>query len=208
MMRMIGLTGSFGSGKSTIASMLQEAGIPVVDADELAREVVKPGSKGLSQIKKRFGEEIIHADGTLNRKALSRVVFSDPQALADLEAITHPLIASLMRERFATLEQEGHSEAVYMAPLIFEKKLESLFDATILVIASDAQQLERATKRDGLSEEQARARLESQLSTAEKLAKTVHVIDNSGSLSQSAAQLARIWRILTGKTIDFAQKMP
>lgn len=203
-MKRIGLTGGIASGKSLIVDMLRRQGIPVIDADELSRDVAVPGSKGLSAILARFGPQYALSDGTLDRKKLGALIFQDEAARRDLEAITHPLIGQVMAERFAALESAGHAACVYCAPLMFEKKLEVLFDAVILVYCDEPIQVARLQKRDGLTADQAQARIASQMPLAEKLAKTPYHINNSQTQSETARQLSDVWHKLTSETRQFS----
>src|SRR5690606_28062270 len=145
-----GLTGGIGSGKSTVAAHFAKRGVPIVDADELAREVVRPGAPALEEIVQTFGREVLAADGALDRRALAERVFTDEAARKRLEAITHPRIAALARERFAQLEAEGHTLACYVVPLLFERGLEDTYRPVVTVVASERAQIERAAARDAV----------------------------------------------------------
>ncbi len=202
-MKLIGLTGGIASGKSAVSRMLREAGVPVVDADVLAREAVAPGTEALRAIAARFGARVIGADGTLDRKALGAVVFADPAARADLNAIVHPAVAALAAERLAELRAAGAPVAVYEVPLLFESGLEGAMDATILVAASEDAQLRRMASRDGLDEEAARARIAAQLPLAEKRLRATAVVENDGTLAELAARLGAAWREATGEARTF-----
>src|SRR5690606_30757804 len=187
-----GLTGGIGSGKSTVASHFAKRGVPIVDADELAREVVRPGTPGLDAIVRAFGADVLTADGALDRRALAERVFADEAARKRLEAITHPRIAALARERFARLEAEGHTLACYVVPLLFERGLEDTLRPVVTVVASEDAQLERAAARDAVSREHVAARLRAQLPLEEKARRSDFVIDNSGSLASAFAQADRV----------------
>jgi dephospho-CoA kinase len=192
-MRIIGLTGGIASGKSTVGRMLRARGVAVVDADELAREAVAPGTPALTRIVARFGPQVLNADGGLDRKALGAIVFSDDTARRDLNAITHPEIARLAAERFSALADAGREVAVYEVPLLFENHLDGMMDATVLVACSDARQLSRVMARDGLDEAQARARIAAQMPLSEKRARATVVIDNDGDLPALEAALDTAW---------------
>ena len=200
-MRLIGLTGGIASGKSTVARLLERLGASVVDADLLAREVVEPGEEALKAIAHRFGEEVLNSDGTLNRARLGEMVFSDPTARRDLEAITHPAIRKKADERIARLESAGVETAFYMAPLLFEVGLAPRFPEIWVVYVSPETQLERLMSRDGLERAAALARISSQMPMEQKKALGQVVVDNSGSKEELEAQVKRLWReeILKGK---------
>lgn len=188
-LRVFGLTGGIGSGKSSVAALLRDRGVPVVDADELAREAVAAGSPGLLQVVAAFGPEVLGPDGELDRKRLGQLVFGDPEARKRLNAITHPIVRGLSQERFAALERAGVVLAGYDVPLLFEVGLEQVLRPVVVVAASEATQLARVMARDGLSEADVRARLAAQLPLAEKRARADHVLDNDGSLEDLARQV-------------------
>jgi len=191
--RIIGLTGGIASGKSTVSAMFRELGAALVDADVLAREVVAPGTEGLEAICNRFGPELVSADGGLDRKKLAQLVFSDEQARADLGRITHPRIAALSQERIAELASTGADPVLYDAALIVENKLHKAFFGLIVVAIPVEVQRARLMVRDEISEAEADARIQSQMPLAEKVAEATWVIDNSGSLSQTRAQVTALW---------------
>ena len=196
--RVIGLTGGIASGKSTVAAMLRELGAPVVDADELARRVVEPGSAGLAAIVERFGPEVLDAAGALDRKQLGARVFADPEARAALNAITHPRIAELSQREIARHAAAGAPVVIYEAALIVENELHRGLDGLIVVSVPAEVQLERLMARDGLGEDEARARLAAQLPLADKVAVADQVIDNAGTVEETRAQVARVWEAIRG----------
>jgi dephospho-CoA kinase len=199
MLRVFGLTGGIGSGKSTVAALLRERGVPVVDADELAREALAPDSPGLAAVIAAFGPGVLAPDGTLDRKRLGALVFSDPEARKRLNGITHPIVRRLSQERFAALEALGVGLAGYDVPLLFEVGLDQTLRPVVVVAASEATQLERILQRGGLSRDDARARIAAQLPLAEKRARADHVIDNDGSRAELAAQVdALVERLRAG----------
>lgn len=200
-MQLIGLTGGIASGKSTISRWLREAGIPVVDADELAREVVAPGTPGLQSVVRHFGEGILTPEGCLDRAALGALVFDDEVARLALNRIVHPRIAELARERLDTLARAGHTVVVYEAPLLFENRLEDSMDATILVAVPEEIQIQRLMVRDGLEHSAAQARVQAQMPLREKRARATRVIDNAGDLADTAAQLVNTWLAVTGQRL-------
>ncbi len=200
-MKLIGLTGGIASGKSAVGRMLARAGVPVIDADQLARDAVAPGTQGLADVVARFGAGVLAPDGTLDRKKLGAIVFADDDARRDLNAITHPRVAVLALERLDALRQAGAPVAVYEVPLLFENGLETMMDATLLVAAPIEVQLRRMRERDGLDDAAARARIAAQMPLDDKRRRATAVIDNAGALTDTEAQLRDAWRALTGTTL-------
>ncbi|NOY94149.1 MAG: dephospho-CoA kinase [Deltaproteobacteria bacterium] len=196
-MTVVGLTGGIACGKSTVASFFAALGVPVVDADALAREVVAPGTPGLEEIVARFGSEVLDAEGELNRAALGEIVFADAEARRALEAITHPRIAALGQRRLATLAAENHSYALYEAALLVEKGLHRAFGALVVVATSPATQIERLMARDGLSRAAAQSRVDAQLPMTEKVELADFVIQNDGDREQTRAEVALTHRALS-----------
>jgi dephospho-CoA kinase len=192
----VGLTGGIAAGKSTVASMFHELGAPVLDADNLAREVTARGSETLRRIAKELGEQILDRAGELDRKALGRLVFSDPGARARLEAIVHPVIAGAARERIEELARDGHSVVIYEAALLVETNRHREMDRLVVVTAGDAARIARLMARDGLDRAQAEARLAAQLPQRQKAELADYVIDNSGPLAQTRARAESVWRAL------------
>ena len=197
-MRIIGLTGGIASGKSTVSGMLRELGAQVLDADLLAREVVAPGSPGLAEVAARF-PGVLRSDGTLDRALLGERIFGHPGERAALEAITHPRIRQAFLERTWALQEAGATEVVYDAALLIENRLHVGMDAVIVVWVPRDLQRARLMARDGLDEPQAEARLAAQLPLDGKRAEATHVVDNSGTLEQTRAQVARIWEDVRGR---------
>ena len=189
-MKVWGLTGNIGSGKSTVARLLAAHGIPVVDADQVAREVVEPGRPALREIAARWPEAV--KAGVLDRKALAARVFADDAERKALNAIVHPRIAGAVAERLSALAGQGKRLAIYEAALIVENGLQQGLDGLIVVTAPLDAQLARLRMRDGMTEEEARARIASQLPAAEKLEHATHVIDNAGTESDLDAQVRRL----------------
>jgi dephospho-CoA kinase len=187
-LKVFGLTGGIGSGKSTVAQLFAARGVPVVDADALAREVVVPGAPANADIAAAWPEAIA-ADGTIDRKRLGDIVFKDATARARLEAILHPRIAAAAAARLAALAAEGHRLALYEATLLVESGRWREFDGLIVVTASNETQIARAMARDQLSRSQAEARLRAQLPTGDKVRVATHVIDNDGSRAATEAQV-------------------
>jgi len=190
-MYLIGLTGGIASGKSVVAARLAERGAVVVDADKLAREVVEPGTPALAAIADRFGADVIAADGSLNRPALGAVIFTDPEARLALNAITHPAVWKRARELFAEAESaDPDAVVVYDVPLLAEAAADRpiTFDLVVVVDASAETRLKRLVELRGLSEDEARHRISSQASDAERLALADVVIASDGSLAETLAQ--------------------
>lgn len=190
----LGLTGNIASGKSTVAAMLADRGARVVDADELAREAVQPGSDALSQIVAHFGAGVLHADGSLNRAALRAIVFHDAAARDALNRIVHPVVGALRAERARAAEADGVRVLVDDIPLLYESGLEGQFDAVLFVDAPEAVRLTRLMQARGLSEGDARAMMASQGDPAAKRARATWVVDNGGTREALSAQVAAVWR--------------
>jgi dephospho-CoA kinase len=178
----IGLTGGIASGKSTVAARLRAHGVPVIDADQVAREVVERGEAALDAIVRRFGAGVLRPDGALDRKALGGIVFAAPAALADLNAITHPAIMSRVAVHARALAQQGHGWAVYEAALILEHELSPHLSQLIAVICEPETQVTRIMARDHLSEAEARLRLAAQTDNATRVARADVILRNDGSL--------------------------
>ena len=188
----IGLTGGIACGKSTVAGFFGELGVPVVDADQLAREVVAPGSPGLAQIVESFGAEMLAADGSLDRKKMGAVVFADNGARRQLEAITHPRIAQLGLARLQEARRNhGRSLRALRGGAAGRGRHAPGVRRARRGFRAPRVQLERLMARDGSTREQAQARIDSQLPVAEKVAVADHVIDNGGTLDQTREQVAR-----------------
>ena len=196
-MKRIGLTGGIGSGKSTVSAMLKELGAPIIDADLLAREVVEPGRPALAEIAQRF-PFAISDDGRLDRKKLGEWVFSRPEERLALNQIVHPRIQEEVLRRMEALEAEGRRALIYDAPLLIENQLHKAMDAVILVAAPPEVQIARLIARDGMTREQAQARIAAQLPLEEKRKHATHVVDNAGDLQRTRAQVEQIWRSLAG----------
>lgn len=189
----VGLTGGLASGKSTVAAMLARKGAVVIDADELSRVVVEPGQPALEEIVARFGAEYVDEEGRLRRQALGRLVFADPEARRDLEAIVHPRIREEMRQRLA--QAPPHSVVVLDVPLLFETgRLLPWVDVTVLVYADRETQRRRLMARDGCSVEEAERRLASQWPLARKLGLADWVIYNQADLAALARQVDDLWQ--------------
>ncbi len=182
-MHLFGLTGGIASGKSAVAARVRRRGIPVIDADELARDAVAKGSAGLAEIVKTFGEEVLAADGTLDRKKLAAVVFTDDAKRKALNGIVHPIVTMLTFKRSAELRDEGKPLACYEAALIVENGVADAFRPLVVVSAPEATQVTRACARDAAAEAEVRARIRAQMPLAAKVKAADFVIENTGSLA-------------------------
>jgi dephospho-CoA kinase len=183
-----GLTGGIACGKSTVAGFLRIRHLPVIDADEVAREVVSPGSEGLADIVAVFGPEVLDASGCLDRGKMGTLVFGDDKARAKLEAITHPLIRQQTQRRAHALADQGHPTAAYEAALLVENGLADAFRPLVVVVVDPATQIARLVARNGLTQEQARARVAAQMPLREKASLADHVIDTGVSLDEVRAR--------------------
>jgi dephospho-CoA kinase len=180
-MHLFGLTGGIASGKSTVAARLRERGVPVIDADQLARDAVAKGSSGLASVVAKFGEDMLAADGTLDRKKLAAEVFTDDTKRKALNAIVHPIVTMLTFKRGAELRDEGHELACYEAALIVENGVADAFRPLVVVSAPEEVQIERACARDAAAEREIRARIRAQMPLAEKVKVADFVVENTGS---------------------------
>lgn len=191
----IGLTGGIASGKSTVSGLLAQLGALLIDADQIAREVVLPGSPAWLEIKQTFGDDVIAEDGSLDRKKLGSLVFRDRDLRRKLEAITHPRIRSRMKERMYELN-EAHPEKLIVVdiPLLYESQLQSWFEEVLLVYVPESVQLARLMQRDQLTEAEAAARLQAQMPIEEKRQLADWIINNSGTREQTKEQVLEFWR--------------
>ncbi|MEU7833070.1 dephospho-CoA kinase [Nonomuraea sp. NPDC049129] len=187
----IGLTGGIGSGKSEVSKRLAARGAVVIDADKIAREVVEPGTPGLARVVAVFGDEVLHPDGSLNREKLGAIVFADPDKLATLNGIVHPLVG----ERVADLQRQTADDAimVYDVPLLAENRLAPMYDVVIVVDAADEVRIARLAEHRGMPEHDAKARIAAQATRQDRLAIADIVIDNEGDLDDLEARVAQVW---------------
>ena len=188
----IGLTGSIASGKSTVSLMLKESGYPIVDADLVARQVVEPGSETLEKIREAFGDEIILPDGSLDRKKVGDLIFSDPASRKRLNDIIHPAIRQEMLRQRAAYVAEGQKVVIMDIPLLFESKLQHFVDKILVVSVTEENQLKRLMERNELAEGEALARISSQLPMSVKEEGADAVIYNNGTIEETKWQLNRI----------------
>jgi dephospho-CoA kinase len=191
-MLVIGLTGGIGSGKSTVADALAARGAGVIDTDRIARELTEPGDPSLARIAATFGAEVIHEDGRLDRDALRRLVFDDPDARRRLEGILHPRIKDRMLERLAVLDAPY---AVLVIPLLFETNQQNLVDRTLVVDVPEPIQIERVRRRSGLADADILRIIASQIERTERLARADDIIDNGNDLPALLAQVEQIHRL-------------
>lgn len=199
-MRIIGLTGGIAAGKSTVSRRWAEHGGIVVDADRLARDAVAAGSPGLAQVAERFGPSVITADGSLDRAALGAIVFSDPAARKDLEAITHPEVWRLAQRAFDAAEAaDPDATVVYDVPLLAEARGSRpiRFDAVVVVDAPASQRIERLVEHRGMARDDAERRVAAQASDADRLALADHVVDATGTLEQTLRSADEVWSRIT-----------
>jgi dephospho-CoA kinase len=185
----VGLTGGIASGKSTAAKFFGALGIPIIDTDQLARDVVEPGQPPLERLVERFGPSILTTDGHLDRPALRNIVFSDPKARADLEALTHPAIGVAVEARSA---EAGGPYQILVIPLLVEKSLGSQLDRVLVVDCDEELQIRRLQARDGSTLEQARAILNAQASRSTRLKAAHDVIKNDGDMSAVRDQVEKL----------------
>lgn len=198
----VGLTGGIGSGKSAVAALLVERGAVLVDADVLARDVVAPGGPAYQPLLDRFGPGILTADGIVDRPALAALVFGDPVALADLNAITHPAIGIAMIERRHALATRT-SVVVFAVPLLTELHREMIgLDAVVVVDCPVEVALERLVELRGMDRVDAEARIAAQVSREERLRGADFVIDNSSSQAHLSTEVERLWNWLEGKLVE------
>ena len=181
-MSVYGLTGGIGVGKSTVANIFQESGIPVVLADDVGRQVAAKGSDGLAEIVSSFGADILDANGELDRRKLGTLIFNNPDRRRDLESILHPRVRDLSQELFRNLEQVGNQIVIYESALLYETQRHTEMRGVILVTASEEQRIARVRSRDGSDEEDVRKRIRAQMDEEEKLGLADHIVDNSGDL--------------------------
>lgn len=191
-MLLIGLTGGIASGKSFVSHCFEEHGAPVIDADQLAREVVKPGSKGLHALTGYFGRTILTPEGELDRAGLRRIVFANPADREFLDRTLHPLIRKLSVQLIDEASKAGYSYLVYAVPLLLETGQEKRFDRIAVVDVPESMQLERLMSRDGGDAEQARNIIASQATRKQRLAIADDVIDNSGEMPTTEKRVSQL----------------
>lgn len=195
----VGLTGGIASGKSTVSAIFREMNIPVIDADQIAKEVVQNGRVAYSKIVEAFGKEILQEDLEINRAALGQIIFHNEQERQKLNSIVHPEVRSEMLKQKEQLIAEQYQLVVLDIPLLFESKLTYLVDQVIVVHVNELVQLERLQKRNNLSKEDALARIKSQLPLTEKAKMADFIIDNNGSIDETKEQVIKLVSKLTDR---------
>ncbi|MBP0724032.1 dephospho-CoA kinase [Bacillus sp. RG28] len=194
----LGLTGSIASGKSTVSKMISEIGIPIVDADVIAKQVVEVGQVAYQNIIDTFGTEILLENGEINRPALGAIIFHDPGRREELNKIVHPEVRKVMLQQSKALLDEGHRIVILDIPLLFESKLTSLVEKTIVVYVDEENQIKRLMERNKLSEEEAMARIKSQIPVSEKVKLADYVIDNNGTIEHTNKQVITLMTKIIG----------
>jgi dephospho-CoA kinase len=197
---LVGLTGGIGSGKSTVARMLEERGAVVFDADLLAREAVEPGTPGHTAVIERFGADVLAPGGELDREALASIVFADPSARRDLEQIVHPEVRRLFAEGSESYHDTDRI-VVFSAPLLVESGMHTAFEILVVVSATVATQIERLMRQRGMSESAIRARIDAQAPLEDKAAVADFLVDNGGTLAELENQVERLWQDLSARAV-------
>jgi len=197
-LKLYGLTGGIASGKSTVSRMLRELGAHVLDADVIAREVVEPGTPGLAEVATRF-PGVLGPDGRLDRARLGARVFADPAERAALNALLHPRIGAAFLEKTQALAAQGVERLIYDAPLLIENGLHAGMDGVVVVWATRELQKQRLMARDGLESQAAEARLAAQLPLEEKRRHATWIVDNTGELISTRAQVEEVWRAMLAR---------
>jgi dephospho-CoA kinase len=197
-LKLIGLTGGVGSGKSTVAAILHDLGADIVDADEASHAVYAPGTPGFDAVVLEFGPEYVRG-GEIDRARLGRLVFDDADARRRLNAIVHPLVREWMAERTREAAERGAEVVIQDVPLLYENGLEDLFSSVVLVYVPDEVQLERLVEGRGIDADRARAMIAAQMPIDAKRRRAHHVIDNSGTKEETRRQVEEMWAQITGR---------
>jgi dephospho-CoA kinase len=198
---LVGLTGGIGSGKSTVARLLEKRGAVVFDADLLAREAVEPGTPGHAAVIERFGADVLAPGGELDREALASIVFADPAARRDLEQIVHPEVRRLFAEG-SEAYRDTDRVVVFSAPLLVETGMHTAFEILVVVSATVATQIERLMRQRGMSEPSIRARIDAQAPLEDKAAAADFLVDNEGSLDELESQVEQLWNDLSTRAVE------
>lgn len=200
-MLLVGLTGSIATGKSTVSEMFRRKGAEIIDADQIAREVVEPGTEGLERIAREFGPGILDDEGKLNRERLGARIFQNPAEREKLNRLLHPLIVDCMRAKTEKIKKEKDPDLlIWDVPLLIEGNLTQWVEAVILVYTPKEIQLERLMKRNALSKEEAEKRILAQMDIEEKKKYADYMIDNRGTLSETERQVDQLWKQLISKS--------
>ena len=193
----VGLTGGIASGKSTVSKIFASFGAKVLDADEVAREVLLPGQPAWTRVRQAFGQEFFHADGKVKRKQLRKLVFADPEKRSQLNAIVHPEVMKEINRRAEIFSSSVQTEVLLVdVPLLLEVGLANRFDKIVVVYVSESVQINRLSQRDGISEEEATETLKVQMPLNKKVEQADYVIDNSGTLEETRSQVEQVWEEL------------
>ena len=190
------LTGGIATGKSHVRAAFENLGVPTIDADLLARAAIAPATPGFDAVVRRFGSTVVTPGGAIDRSRLAAIVFADPTARQDLEAIVHPIVRNQIDTWFAGLDRARHAFAVADIPLLFETGREQVFDAVIVAAADPAVQIQRVIARDGMNEAAARQRLSAQLSIDSKIERADYVIRTDGTTEDTDRQVAATFEAL------------
>ena len=193
MTRVIGLTGGIGSGKSTVSQYLAELGGVIIDADKIGHEAYQPNTETWRELIKMFGDRILTADNTIDRKKLGDLVFRNPEELARLNSIIHPQITKMVKKRIADYRRKDVKVIILDAPVLFEADAKSLVDEVWVVVSKEANVIKRAMGRTGLPEEQIRARIRSQMSNEERIKRAQVVIHNDGTVAELREKVKELW---------------
>ena len=196
-MKRIALTGGMGTGKSHVRAVFAALGVPTIDADTLARDVVAHGTPGFEAVVGKFGRGILNSDGDLDRRALGALVFADAGKRHDLEAILHPAIKGAIDQWFTTLDQSAQPFAIADIPLLYEVGLDKEYDAVIVTACTPQNQVRRIMARDNLDAAEVQRRLEAQLPIEDKVRRANYVVDTNGSLVQTNAQVHKLYQQLS-----------
>ena len=196
MTRVIGLTGGIGSGKSTVSRYLGELGAVIIDADKLGHEIYLPNTDTWRELVNTFGKEILTADDKIDRKKLGAIVFNNPEKLKRLNAIVHPRMFEMAKQRIDECRRKGIKVVILDAPILFETNWTPLVEEVWVVVANEANVIKRAMARSGLTEEQVRSRIASQMSNAERIKRAQVVIHNDGSAEDLRKKVKELWEQL------------
>ena len=198
MTKRVALTGGIATGKSHVRAQFEALGVSTIDADVLARDAVAPGTAGFAAVVERFGADLVDAAGTLDRKKLGAIVFADPAARRDLEAIVHPVVRQATETWFASLDPSRHPFAIADIPLLYETGRDADFDAVIVTACEPDAQVRRVITRDHVTEAEARQRIAAQLPLEEKVRRADYVIRTDGSFEETYRQVRAVFELLTG----------
>ena len=195
-MKVIGLTGGIGTGKSTVSQFLAELGAVILDADKAGHDALKPGTETWQEVVAAFGNQILNPDGEIDRRRLGEIVFGNPESLSRLNQITHPRIADMVKAQLEEYQRQGVDVVVLEAPLLLEANWTSLVDEVWVTVAPEPTVLKRLKKRTGLSQAESLARIRSQLSAEERTRRADVVINTDGKLDELRARVVELWQRL------------